>query len=90
MWKRAILITSVALALTAQQSDAARVRYPDVPRRCVIVGVTNPEDEGFPVAKCKSGKYIYADMDGNGRNPKSNGRWCDATFYVSLGIYPAT
>jgi hypothetical protein len=84
----ALVAAYTAIALTIPADASAARHYPDVPRHCHIVGITNPEDEGFPVAKCRNGRYIYADMDGNGKNPKTNGRWQDATFYVSLGIHP--
>ena len=35
------------------------------PAGCTVVGITSREDEGFPLAHCADGSYVYQDMDGS-------------------------
>lgn len=81
--KQAASVAALALALlTSQHASAAELPVP-VPAGCVIVGTTGP-DEGFPVAHCADGSYLYSDLDGSdgSRGTVGDGRWLDATGYV--------
>jgi hypothetical protein len=57
-----------------------------LPAHCTIVG-TVPGDEGFPLAHCADGSWLYKDMDGNGtrQKPRNVGVWRDASGYVMEG-----
>src|SRR5687767_5327105 len=35
-------------------AGACAYPHPEPPPGCVIIGTTNPEDEGFPIAECKT------------------------------------
>lgn len=41
---------------------------------CWLVGHTG---EGFPAVACLDGKTYYADLDGDGRDATTNGRWVE-------------
>ena len=71
-------ITALALAFTINTAHAQSAPAP--PAGCFQIGITNPQDEGFPIALCDDGTYLYADMD-------SGGQWKDGTTYARFGIY---
>jgi hypothetical protein len=76
----------VAGTLWASDTDARKARIdPTPPPGCTIVGNTGP-DEGFPVAHCADGSYVYQDLDGNGTRdkPRNVGRWVNARYYVEM------
>jgi hypothetical protein len=82
--KIATLSAGVLLALTLTGHHAsAQPIDPTPPAGCTIVGDTGP-DEGFPVAHCADGSYVYADLDGSdgALGTVGDGRWLDATAYV--------
>jgi hypothetical protein len=64
-------------------ADAAPRTPQSVPPGCTIVGVLPGDDEKFPLAHCADGRWLYADMDGNGtrEQPRNVGVWRDASGY---------
>jgi hypothetical protein len=77
---------ATALFLTVTAPTDARNHHinPSPPAGCTIVGTTGP-DEGFPLAHCSDGTYVYQDLDGDGRHKNTRGRWLDASGYLPMG-----
>jgi hypothetical protein len=76
------IATAALLFLSVtSHADARHQRInPTPPAGCTVIGTTGP-DEGFPVAHCADGSWVYQDLDGDGRHRNTRGRWLDASGY---------
>jgi hypothetical protein len=78
--KHVAAIAGAALFLALSLSPAGATDAPaPPPANCAVVGTVRG-DEGFPLALCADGTYLYQDMDGGLYAP---GTWRDASGYVS-------
>jgi hypothetical protein len=68
----AAAVVALALTLTAGTAAAQDVTA------CYPAGETG---EGFPVIACSDDTRWYADLDGDGRDPATNGRWVNCHGY---------
>ena len=74
------LFAALTLALVTTAHAAPIPASP--PASCAIIG-TVPSDEGFPLAFCDNGTYLYFDADGDGFG--GGYIWRDASGYMNLG-----
>ena len=73
------LIVTAALAAACM---VAPLHSLEAPEGCMVIGQTNPQDEGFPLARCVDGSLLYLDLDGE---PVE---WTDASGYAEQPVYP--
>jgi hypothetical protein len=71
-------------ALGTPWAAGAFTSLPPIPAGCTVVGRVT---EGFPLAHCADGSWMYQDLDGSDGSlgTEGDGRWLDASGYVERG-----